>query len=281
VGKGLRGPPRDAMVAAAAPPEMRGHAFGFHRMMDNAGAVLGSLLGLALLRSAALDLRTIFKLAVIPGLAAVLVALLFVREPPPLTAPAGKVRPTLAPGAALPPEARRYLLAVGVYALASSGDMFLILRLLDLGLPQWLVPVAWMSLQLGKALLNVPGGKAADRYGRRPLLLGAWTLYALTYAALGAVGTWPAAWALLGLYAVHYGLAEGGQRALLAELVPQASLGRAFGLLLAVEGIMVLPANVLFGFAYAHFGARVAFGAAGALACAGACLLATVRPRAG
>lgn len=279
VGKGLRGPPRDAMVADAAPPEMRGHAFGFHRMMDNAGAVLGSLLGLALLRWAALDLRTIFKLAVIPGLAAVLVALLFVREPPPSAATTGKVRPTLAPGAALPPEARRYLLAVAVFSLAGAGDLFLILRLLDLGLPRWLAPVAWMSLQLGKALLNVPGGKAADRFGRRPLLLIGWTLYALTYAALGFAGTWPVAWALLGLYAIHYGLAEGGQRALLAELVPRESLGRAYGLLLAVEGLMVLPANVLFGVAYERLGAPVAFSAAGVAALTGACLLATVRAR--
>jgi len=278
VGKGLRGPPRDAMVADATPPAIRGHAFGFHRMMDNAGAVVGSLVAFALLRWLDLDLRTIFELAVFPALAAVAVIFLFVREPPRPPAEPDKPRPSLRGGPPLGPAARRYFVAIAVFSLAGSGDMFLIFRLLDLGLPRALVPVVWVTLQLGKALLNVPGGKAADRHGRRPLLVVAWALYALSYAALGFAPGWTFGWAALGLYALHYGLAEGGQRALLAECVEPSSFGRAYGILLAVEGAMVLPANVLFGVAYAKLGAGVAFAAAGAIALAGAGVLATVRP---
>jgi MFS family permease len=278
VGKGLRGPPRDAMVADATPPAIRGHAFGFHRMMDNSGAVVGSLLAFAFLRWLELDLRTVFKLAVIPALLAVAVIFVFVREPPRAEAAPAKPRPTLSGGPPFGPAARRYFAAIAVFSLAGSGDMFLIYRLLDLGLPRALVPVVWMTLQLGKALLNVPGGKAADRYGRRPLLVIAWALYAVSYAALGFAPGWIWAWAVLGLYALHYGLAEGGQRALLAECVEPAAFGRAYGTLLAIEGAMVLPANVLFGLAYAKLGAGVAFAAAGALALAGAGVLATVRP---
>jgi MFS family permease len=277
VGKGLRGPPRDAILVAAVEPARRGYAFGFHRMMDNAGAVVGGLLAFVLLRFWAMPLRTIFAAAIVPGLAAVVVALLFVQEPAraaPKPKEAGA--PTKLP---FPPVAIRYFAALAVFSLAGSGDMFLVLRLTELGLDTALVPIAWISLQLGKAVLNVPGGKAADRLGRRPLLLAGWVLYGLTYAAFGVAPTWVVGWVLLGVYAAYYGLVEGGQKALLAELVPHEAAGRAFGVQLAIEGIVVLPANVLFGLAYAHLGAKVAFAAAGALALAGAALLATVKPR--
>ncbi len=279
VGKGLRGPPRDAILAGAVSPERRGHAFGFHRMMDNLGAVVGGLLAFVLLRFFTVPLRTVFAAAIVPGLLAVLVILVFVREPPrTVAAKAAPAAGEAAPRLPFPPAAMRYFAAILVFSLAGSGDMFLILRLTDLGLDLALVPIAWVSLQLGKALLNVPGGKAANRFGRRRVLVLGWVLYALSYAAFGLVNGWIAGWLVLGLYACHYGLAEGGQRALLAEVVPQRALGRAYGVQLAVEGMVVLPANVLFGITYTHLGARVAFGAAAALALAGAVVLATVRP---
>lgn len=277
VGKGLRGPPRDAMVADAVTPAQRGHAFGFHRMMDNAGGVVGALIAFLLLQLFALELRTLFVLSIVPGLLAVLVALLFVREIPRAAAAPEKPRPTLRGGPPFSPAARRYFLAIAVFSLASSGDIFLVYRLTDLGLPRALVPIVWMSLQLGKALLNVPGGKASDRWGRRRVLSLAWVLYAISYLAMGLAPGWALCWAALGLYAIHYGLAEGGQRALLAELVPRESFGRGYGVLLAVEGAMALPANVLFGWAYAKLGALTAFGAAAAFALAGAVVLSTVR----
>lgn len=279
VGKGLRGPPRDAMVADAVDPSQRGHAFGFHRMMDNAGGVVGALIAFALLRFLAIDLRTLFALAVIPGLLAVAVAIVFVREPPrPVTSTPKKLRPTLTGGPPFSRAARRYFVAIAVFSLASSGDMFLVVRMIDLGLPRSLVPIVWMTLQLAKALLNVPGGKAADRYGHRRVLALGWLLYAASYAALGVVPGWQAGWAVLMVYAVHYGLSEGGQRALLAELVPADAFGKGYGVLLAVEGAMVLPANVLFGLVYAKVGAPVAFAGAGVIALAGAALLSLVRP---
>ena len=278
VGKGLRGPARDAILAAAVSPARRGHAFGFHRMMDNAGAVVGGLVAFALLRFFTVPLRTVFAAAIVPGLLAVLVVLVFVRDPPrPPVAPAPAVAPAGADRARFPPAARRYFAAIFVFSLAGSGDMFLVLRLTDLGLDTALVPIAWVSLQLGKALLNVPGGKAADRFGRRRLIVLGWALYAVSYAAFGLVHGWIAGWLVLGLYACHYGLAEGGQRALLAEVVPPAALGRAYGVQLALEGAVVLPANVAFGMAYARLGAPIAFGAAAAVALAGAAVLGTVR----
>ncbi|MEJ7730289.1 MAG: MFS transporter [Polyangiaceae bacterium] len=299
VGKGLRGPPRDAMLAAATTADQRGHAFGFHRMMDNLGAVLGALLAFALLGWAGLEVREIFVISAVPGLAAVAVILLLVKEPrpaapavtaePPATTPTTGSARTPAPAPAkpaaddappthLPRAARRYLVAVAVFSLASSGDLFLMRRLTDLGLDVTLVPIAWVSLQLMKGLTNVPGGRLSDRLGRRTVLGAAWVVYAASYLGFAWVSSWPAAWALLALYAVHYGLAEGGQRALLAEYAPERARGRAYGWQLGIEGGLALPANVAFGFVYDRLGAATAFGATAGVALLAACVLALFVP---
>jgi MFS family permease len=271
VGKGMRGPPRDAMIAELVPRHAHGHAFGFHRMMDNLGGVCGPAIAFVLLRVADLPLRTVFALSVVPGLLSAAVVLLFVREPPrrpgaaPAEAPAPRADP--ADGAApLAPATRRFLAVFGLFALAGSGDLFLLRRLSDLGLDVALAPVAWVSLQLGKGLTNVPGGLLADRLGRKRVLAIAWALYAATYAGFAVAGSWAAAWALFIVYTVHYGLAEASQRALLAEHVGDRSHGRGYGYLLAIEGAAVLPANVLFGLAYDRLGAPAAFLGAGAIA---------------
>ncbi len=285
VGKGMRGPPRDAMVAGAVPAEQRGHAFGFHRMMDNFGGVLGPILAFVLMWLLHLPLRTVFALAVVPGLAAVVVVLLFVRDPslvaegaeaPALARAREEEEPSERPK--IPAGAWRYLAALFVFSLACSGDLFLLRRLTDLGLAPAFVPLVWISLQLGKGLLNVPGGRASDRYGRKRVLALSWVLYGVTYVGFGFAPSWAVAWMWLGLYAAHYGLAEGGQRALLAELVPASIRGRAYGYQLAIEGGAVLLANVLFGFAYERASAPVAFAGAGAIALVGAVLLVILVP---
>ncbi len=286
VGKGLRGPPRDAMVAGAVDAEQRGHAFGFHRMMDNFGGVLGPVLAFLLLSFLHLPLRTVFWLAVFPGLAAVLVVLLFVRDPSLAKEAALRERAPIeatnpAPTAARPPvplAARRYLVALFVFSLAGSGDLFFLRRMTDLGLDASIVPLVWISLQLGKGLLNVPGGKASDKYGRKRVLALSWLFYGATYLGFGLAGSWTTAWVWLGLYAAHYGLAEGGQRALLAELVPAEIRGRAFGYQLAVEGAGLLVANVVFGFLYEQKSALFAFASAGVVAWVGMFLLALLVP---
>jgi MFS family permease len=276
VGKGLRGPPRDAMLASVVDEARRGHAFGFHRMMDNFGGVAGPLLAFVLLRLAELPLRTLFVLSVVPGLASVLIAQIFLQAPPP-SAPAPATPEVRAPPAGEVVTVRelpwRFFLATAVFTLAASGDLFLMRRLTDLGLHVAYVPVAWVSLQLLKGLFNVPGGRASDRYGRRRVLAIAWLLYAATYLSFGMVQSWWAAWLLIVPYALHYGLAEGGQRALLTELAPAAMRGRAFGVQLAIEGIFILPANVGFGWIYDRRGPMTAFAAAAGCAALAAVLL--------
>jgi MFS family permease len=282
VGKGLRGPPRDAMLAGAVDAENRGLAFGFHRMMDNFGGVLGPVIAFLLLSLVHVPLRTVFALAVVPGLLSAVVVLLFVRDP---SLPAADAKATAKNDPAvdeakpaLSGTARRYLVTLFVFSLANSGDLFFLRRMTDLGLDAAFVPLVWISLQLGKGLLNVPGGRASDKYGRKRVLALSWLLYGATYLGFGLAGSWAAAWVWLGLYAAHYGLAEGGQRALLAELVPASIRGRAFGYQLAVEGLGLLVANVAFGFVYEAKGALFAFSAAGGIALASALLLSLLVP---
>jgi MFS family permease len=288
VGKGLRGPPRDAMVANAVTADRRGHAFGFHRMMDNFGGAIGPVLAFALLWLVGLPLQTVFALAAIPGLLAVLVVLLFVRDPSlgakssstttevgtESSAPAPIVQEKLR----LSGAAWRYLAALFVFSLAGAGDLFLLRRLSDLGLGAAFVPIAWISLQLAKGLLNVPGGRASDRFGRKRVLAISWLLYGATYAGFGFADSWIAAWIWLGLYAAHYGLAEGGQRAIMAEFVPAHMRGRAYGVQLALEGGAILIANVAFGYVYEHIDASTAFAGAGVIAVLGALLLLLLVP---
>ena len=274
VGKGLRGPPRDAILADAVSADRRGAAFGFHRMMDNFGAVLGSLVAFGLLRSGLVDVRKLFVISAIPGALAVFVAITFVRSNTGHAAPKAEKDPQ--PGTTLPPGVRRYLTVLALFTLSASGDLFLLRRLTDLGLPVAFVPLAWISLNLGKGVFNVPGGWASDRFGHKRVLVVAWCLYAATYAAFGAVASATSAWLLFAPYALHYGLAEGGQRALLAELVPASLRGRAFGTALAVEGAAILPANVAFGWAYDRFGAPASFSVAAVLALFAALMLAAL-----
>jgi MFS family permease len=280
VGKGLRGPPRDAMVAGATPAAQRGHAFGFHRMMDNLGGAIGPLCAFGLLRLFDLPLRQVFAASLVPGLLAVLVVLAFVKEPPAIADQARRDEDPAPPSAerAWLGPLRRYYGALLLFSLAGAGDLFLLHRLTELGLDLAFVPVAWVSLQLGKGLLNVPGGHAADRYGKKRVLSIAWALYAFTYAGFGLASSWVAAWILLGLYAVHYGLAEAAQRTLLAEYAPDRRRGRAYGVQLALEGGMGLAANVGFGHAIERFGSAAAFVGAGVIAAAAAVALGWLVP---
>ena len=301
IGKGLRGPPRDAMLAAAVGESNRGHAFGFHRMMDNFGGVAGPILAFLALQLAALPIRTVFLLSVIPGLASVALAQLFLKDVLRAHADAnadakgeagakadakggteaksaeieGDPATEAEAARALP---WRFFLVTAVFTLAASGDLFLMRRLTDLKLPIAWVPVAWVSLQLLKGLFNVPGGRASDRFGRRRVLAVAWVLYAVTYAGFGVASTWWMAWLLIVPYALHYGLAEGGQRALLTDLVPRSVRGRAFGVQLAIEGAFILPANVGFGFLMDRFGPIPAFAAASSCAGLAALLLMAIVP---
>jgi len=269
-GKGIRTSPRDALIAQSVGEGNRGKAFGWHRAMDNLGAVLGPAAAFLLLTAGGFSYRTIFLLAAVPGAAAVLALCLFVRETGPGTPP-GKGFGL--GGEALPAPFRRYLAALALFTLGNASDSFLILRAVDAGVPPTHVPLLWGAFHVVKSSLSTYGGILSDRFGRRRMILAGWFVYAAVYAAWGL--TRGIGW-MVGLflvYGLHHAACEGAERALVADLVPPDRRGTAFGWFHLVVGICALPASVIFGFLWKEFGAPAAFGVSAGLALAAALLL--------
>ncbi len=285
VGKGIRGAPRDALLAASTPPEFRGRAFGFHRAADHAGAVVGPLIALACLQWLGMPVRHVFWVAAIPGALAVLVAIAFVREQhDPAVTPAGRpaVTPTNArtspaiPASALPRSFWITMLPILVFTLGNSTDAFLLLRASQLGVPTALIPLVWVLLHLVKSASSTPAGALSDRVGRRPLIVAGWGLYAAVYAGFSrATDPWHA-WALFGVYGVVFGLTEGTEKALVADLVPAARRGTAFGWYQATVGVAALPASIVFGVVWDRYGSPAAFGMGAVLAVVAAVIMSLV-----
>jgi len=281
VGKGIRGSPRDALIAESVDPAIRGRAFGFHRAADHAGAVVGPLIAFALLRWEQLPLRTVFLFAALPGVLSVVVLVLGVRETPRDARAAIGAKQAGVPSldASLGRAFWTFLTSVLLFTLGNSTDAFLILRANQLGVSVALVPILWAALHVVKSAASVPGGALSDRFGRKPLILAGWAVYAAVYVGFGrATETWHA-WALFLAYGTFFGLTEGTQAALIADLVGQARRGTAYGWYYLAVGIGALPASVLFGLVWDRVSPRAAFDVGAALAFAAALVLLAVRPR--
>jgi MFS family permease len=269
VGKGIRSSPRDALIAGSVGPDDRGAAFGFHRAMDHAGAVIGPLLALAALWLWPGDLRTVFALAAIPGVFAVMAIAIGVREAAPTAPPAAQ-----APLGKPPPELRGLLAAVALFTLGNASDVFLLLRAGGEVGSTTTLPLLWMAFHVVKVASSLLGGRLSDRIDRRRVILAGWIVYALVYAAFAYVEDPLAVAALFVVYGTYHGLTEGAERALVADLAPAGARGTAFGWYNLVVGLLALPASVMFGFLWEYAGAPVAFLTGSALALAAALVLA-------
>ncbi len=278
IGKGVRGVPRDALIAESTPSASYAASFALHRAMDNAGSVLGPLLAFVLLALVHVPVRWVIGLALFPGLVSLSVLMLGVHEPPPAVL-AEREHVRGGPSSPLPKVVRRYLMVLALFTLGSSADSFLLLRMIDLGLPERFTPIVWLALSGAKALSNVPGGRLADRVGREKTLVAAWSFYAVVYASFAWVARAELFVALVLAYGAYYGLAEGPERAILAAHTPVSMRGRAFAAMHAVTGVAVLPANLAFGLLYRR-SPPLAFASSAACAlCAAALLfLVVVRP---
>lgn len=265
VGKGLRGAPRDALVADLAAPAQRGAAYGLRQSLDTVGAFLGPLLAIALMAAFAGDMRAVFAVAVIPALVSVAILVLGVREPPRALPPADQ-RPRF-DSATLRRLPRTYWLLIAVvvpFTLARFSEAFLILRTESLGLAAGWVPLALVAMNLAYALSAYPAGRLSDRVPRPQLLLYGCLLLLAANACLGAGPT--LAWAFGGivLWGLHMGLTEGLLAALVADHAPEALRGTAFGVLHFVRGLLLLAASALAGGLWTASGPGATF-AAGAL----------------
>jgi len=276
VGKGVRTAPRDALIADQTPPELRGRAYGLHRAMDNAGAVLGPLVAAGLL-GLGLSTRQVFLAAAVPGVLVVAVLALGVRESRRELETTQAKRDVASDELGAP--FRNVLLAVAVFTLGNSSDMFLLFYLGHAGLDARAVALVWAGHNVVRTLAVLAGGPIADRFDKRRLLLLGWFLYALTYAALWWASSATAIAALIVLYGLHYGLVEPTERALVAELAPSTRRGAAFGWFHGVIGLAALPASALAGVVWWKVAPRATFALGAGLALVAFLLLAVLVPR--
>lgn len=281
IGKGVRTSPRDAMIAAAADPSIRARAFGFHRAMDHAGAAAGTLLAAGLLwllgaggttTASAAQMRTVFLWAAVPGALAML-ALALTREPVRAAPPAGRGKRQ-----PVPPALKRALVPIGLFALANATDAFLLVKAARLGAPPVVAPLLWLALHVVKAMTATTGGRLADRDGKRNALALGWTVYAVTWSAVGLSESVPVLFLLSAIYGTSHGLVEGAEKALVAEL-SEGRTGKAFGTYNLLVGFATLLAGTAFGAIWDRFGGLAAFAGSGAVALLAALALLLLVPR--
>jgi len=258
VGKGIRGAPRDALIADVTPAEARGAAYGLRQALDTVGAVLGPLAAIGLMILLASDIRAVLWVAVVPAILSVVVLVLFVREPPATSiAHANPLSRT-----ALGELTLRYwfVVALGaVFTLARFSEAFLVLRAQDLGMALALVPIVLVVMNLAYTAIAYQAGVAADQGHRNHLLL--WGLIALIAADLviASFASLAALFAGVVLWGAHMGLTQGLLSALVADTAPAPLRGTAFGVFHLVSGVALLAASVLAGWLWSEHGAAATF----------------------
>jgi MFS family permease len=281
VGKGIRSAPRDALIADSATAESRGLAFGFHRAMDHVGAILGALASATLLAAFEGDLRQVFLVASVPAIIAVGFIIIGVREQATEANADSHLQTSGNDGRAfgwrsLNPEFRFYLAVLLLFTLSNSSDAFLLLRAAELGISAPLIPILWAALHVSKAISSLIGGSLSDRLGRKALIISGWALYAGIYLWFAFAQTAFEVWALFTLYGLYFGLTEGAEKALVADLVGKSFRGTAYGLYNLVIGVAAFPASLLTGILWQRSGARVALLAGAAISLCAAVLMTRV-----
>ncbi|HQN04923.1 MAG TPA: MFS transporter [Anaerolineaceae bacterium] len=258
VGKGIRTAPRDALVADSVSSEMRGLAFGFHRAMDTAGALIGILIaGLVvwLTQKNALNLaRTTFQTIVLVSLVPAFLAVLTLAFGAKDVAVSGQ---RAAPKFSLRNLGKPFsifLVIVSIFTLGNSADAFLVLRAQNLGVTVLGVLVMLAVFNLIYALVSTPAGRLSDRIGRRKLIVGGWLVYSAIYFGFAlAQSSWQV-WVLYAAYGLYYGMAYGSANALVADLVPENMRGTAYGTYNAVIGLLAFPSSFIAGILWQGIG---------------------------
>ncbi|MDK1031314.1 MAG: MFS transporter, partial [Planctomycetia bacterium] len=285
---------RDGLIAAVALAEDRAKAFSFHRFMDNLGAGVGLFLafllvcllvpyfssrGLADRAVAEKVYRSIFLVASIPAVIAVMLVIFFVREKKPTGAQSVKLNFR----AGFKPRFWFFLVTVLIFSLGNSSNAFLVLRSQEIfakangpvqSIIQWEIPLVLLALMLSSAAFNLPGGWLADKIGRAPVLIAGWVVYALVYLGFGFASEPWHLWCLFIAYGLFHGLSEGAERAIVADLAREEVRGSAYGLFNFAEGVAKFPASLIMGIIYVWKGPAAAFGIDAALAALAAVMLA-------
>ncbi len=287
VGKGVRGAPRDALLAASVPKEKRGLVFGFNRAADHLGAVVGPVIAFFLLTwlaenpdsPTAREYQNVFLFASIPVAIGLIVIVAFVHEEPKAE-PDGDEMPIKFSFGSFDANFKRFLGVIALFTLSNSTDAFLLLRANEEGVSAAVLPLIWMALHFSKVLSAIIFGDLSDKVGRKRLIIAGWLVYAAVYAGFAFANSSWQIWTLFVLYGVFFGLTEGVEKALVADLVPDEKRGTAYGFYNLAFGITVFPASLLFGLMWTEFGSQAAFLLSASISIVAAFLLLSVRPHA-
>lgn len=266
VGKGIRTAPRDALVADSIQEDQRGLAFGFHRAADTAGAILG--LSIALLvtwfvqREATLlsakTFRIIVLISIIPAILSVLSLAVGVRE----TVKKDEFKVPKFAFKALGKRFMLFMIIVSIFDIGNSSDAFLVLRGQERGLSIMGILGMLITFNLIYTLISTPAGKLSDRFGRRRLFVAGWLVYAAIYLGFALAKTGAQIWVLNAVYGLYYGLAYGTSKAMVADLVPEALRGTAYGTYNGILGFLDFPASLIAGILWQGAGSWQGFGPA-------------------
>lgn len=282
VGKGIRGAPRDALIASSVAKSERGIAFGFNRAADHLGAVFGPVAAFILLSIFAVnaaqptiaEYQYVFLFASAPVVLGLLIIWFVVREPETKRAISAPLDLKLS---GFDPNFKRLMVVVAMFTLSNSTDAFLLLRATDAGISPAVLPLLWMTLHFSKVIFSLLGGSISDRFGRKRTIAAGWAIYGLVYLGFGFVDSAWQCWLLFIIYGTYFGLTEGVEKAFVADLVPEEKRGTAYGIYNLAYGIAVFPASLLFGLVWTEVGAMYAFVMSAGISLLALILLASVK----
>lgn len=275
LGKGLRGAPRDAILADTTPAHERGLAYGINRAMDYLGAVLGTLIAAAVLAWSGLSIPQVIALSVLPGALVIgLLAVLPNPHPGGAFAEAAIHTPPTLTWTGLSPALRRYLRVLAIFAFAKISESFIVLRGHELGMETVTLLLLWAWLAAVQSVTAWIGAPLTDRVSKRTLTLFNWAALAVAYGGLAAISSATGLWLAVSFYGLLSGISEGVERALVAEYAAAAQRGTAFGWYYLLSGLAAIPAGVLFGLIWKMGGPAMAFGVAATIAAFSATVLA-------
>jgi MFS family permease len=273
--KGVRGAPRDVMVAESVPKERLGSAYGLIQSMDSAGAIAGPLAALVLL--ARFGIRGVFWAAAIPGALCVMVALFGIRETKRRSQNNFDLKPgkksAVVSAGGLPASFYMVLIAVTLFSLGNSSDMFLVMRAQNVGIPVALAPLLGLVFNVTYTLGSWPAGWFSDHFSRRWIAAAGYLIFAAVYFVFGRAPSTLAIWITMAVYGLYYALTQPVLKALVVETVGQDVRGRALGVYAFMTSVATLAASVITGELWKHYGAGVPFYFSAGLAATSAMLL--------
>jgi len=245
VGKGLRAAPRDSLISGSVARLEAGKNFGFHKAMDNSGAIIGPLSAFLLLYFFRLDFTTIFLLAAIPSVLGVITIAVFIKE-----AKAVKSATERISFRRLPRKFYFFLSIIFVFTLGNSADAFLLVKTTETGIEKAYIPFLYMIFNVVSVLLAVPIGKLSDKIGRERLIIPGFLLFAVTYFLFGHFNSISIFIGLFVMYGLYSALVDGSQKAMISDIVKKEMRGTGFGIYHAILGITLLPASLIAGLLY-------------------------------